>query len=130
MRENGLIYADAPGKALTWMDAVVNGIPVTARRGYAVEVNALWYNAICFSLEMATKENDKKFIKEYEKLPGLIKKSFIEIFWDEKLWRYVFLALAVVFGAAVLLAHVHYSIDVFAILKSRYNTLTKFSQLM
>jgi membrane-associated phospholipid phosphatase len=36
------------------------------------------------------------------------------IFWDEKLWRYVFLALAVIFGAAVLLAHVHYSIDVFA----------------
>ena len=29
MRENGLIYADAPGKALTWMDAVVNGVPVT-----------------------------------------------------------------------------------------------------
>jgi len=23
MRENGLIYADAPGKALTWMDAIV-----------------------------------------------------------------------------------------------------------
>lgn len=36
------------------------------------------------------------------------------IFWDEKLWRYAFLALAVIFGAAVLLAHVHYSIDVFA----------------
>ena len=53
MRENGLIYADAPGKALTWMDAVVNGIPVTPRRGYAVEINALWYNAVCFSLEMA-----------------------------------------------------------------------------
>ncbi len=35
MRENGLIYADAPGKALTWMDAVVNGDPVTQRGGYA-----------------------------------------------------------------------------------------------
>jgi glycogen debranching enzyme len=31
MRENGLIYADAQGKALTWMDAVVNNIPVTPR---------------------------------------------------------------------------------------------------
>ena len=85
MRENGLIYADAPGKALTWMDAVVNGIPVTPRRGYAVEINALWYNAVCFSLEMARIEKDKKFIKEYENLPGLIKESFLEIFWDEKL---------------------------------------------
>jgi Glycogen debranching enzyme len=84
MRENGLIYADAPGKALTWMDAVVKGVPVTPRRGYAVEINALWYNAICFSLEMAKQVNDKKLIKEYEKLPDLIKKSFLDLFWDEK----------------------------------------------
>jgi predicted glycogen debranching enzyme len=85
MRDNGLIYADAPGKALTWMDAVVNEIPVTPRRGYAVEINALWYNAVCFSLEMAKTVKDKKFIKEYEPLAELIKKSFINLFWDEKL---------------------------------------------
>ena len=85
MRENGLIYADAPGKSLTWMDAVVNGVPVTQRRGYDVEINALWYNAVCFSLEMAKNANDRKFIVEYEALPGLIQKSFLEIFWDDKL---------------------------------------------
>ena len=85
MRDNGLIYADAPGKALTWMDAVVNGIPVTPRRGYAVEINALWYNALCFSLNMARAEKDTKFVKEYESLPALIKKSFLDLFWDEKL---------------------------------------------
>jgi predicted glycogen debranching enzyme len=85
MRDNGLIYADAPGRALTWMDAVVNGIPVTQRRGYAVEINALWYNAICFSVEMARSVKDKKFLKEYENLPGLIQKSFLDTFWDEKL---------------------------------------------
>ena len=85
MRDNGLIYADAPGKALTWMDAVVNGLPVTARRGYDVEINALWYNAICFSLEMAKIEKDKKFIREYDYLAEMIKKSFLDLFWDEKL---------------------------------------------
>jgi predicted glycogen debranching enzyme len=84
MRDNGLIYAAAPGKALTWMDAVVNDVPVTQRGGYAVEINALWYNAICFSLDMAKREKDNKFIKEYEKLPELIKKSFLDFFWDEK----------------------------------------------
>ncbi len=36
------------------------------------------------------------------------------IFWDEPIWRYIFLAAAAIFGASVLLAHVHYSIDVFA----------------
>jgi predicted glycogen debranching enzyme len=85
MRDNGLIYAEAEGKALTWMDAVVNGIPVTQRRGYAVEINALWYNAVCFSVEMSRLARDKKFVKEYENLPALIQKSFLETFWDEKL---------------------------------------------
>ncbi len=84
MRENGLIYAGAPGKSLTWMDAVVNGVPVTQRSGYAVEINALWYNAICFSLAMAKEKKDKKFIREYEAFPERIKKSFLEIFWDSK----------------------------------------------
>ena len=84
MRENGLVYADAPGKSLTWMDAVVNGAPVTQRRGYPVEINALWYNAICFTLEMAKLSKDKKFIREFEHLPELIKKSFLETFWDDK----------------------------------------------
>ena len=83
MRDNGLIYADAPGKALTWMDAIVNGVPVTQRAGYAVEINALWYNAVCFALEMAKASKDKKFISEFGYLPELIKKSFLEIFWDE-----------------------------------------------
>jgi predicted glycogen debranching enzyme len=85
MRENGLIYADAPGKSLTWMDAVVNGIPVTQRNGYPVEINALWYNAVCFSLEMARIEKDRNFIREYKDLPELIKKSFLDLFWDDKL---------------------------------------------
>jgi predicted glycogen debranching enzyme len=84
MRENGLIYADVPGKALTWMDAVINGVPVTQRAGYAVEINALWYNAVCFALEMASEAKDRKFVREYEKLPDLIKRSFLEMFWDEQ----------------------------------------------
>ena len=85
MRDNGLIYADTSGVALTWMDAIVNGVPVTQRRGYAVEINALWYNAVWLALELAKKAKERKFIREYEKLPDLIRKSFIELFWIEKL---------------------------------------------
>jgi len=36
------------------------------------------------------------------------------IFWRERIWRYVYLAISIIFGIAVLLAHVHYSIDVLA----------------
>lgn len=83
MHDNGLIYAGADGKALTWMDAVVNGVPVTQRKGYAVEINALWYNAICFTLALAEKAEDKKFIEAWKGVPEKISKSFIETFWDE-----------------------------------------------
>jgi predicted glycogen debranching enzyme len=84
MKENGLIYAGAPGKALTWMDAVVNGVPVTPRNGYQVEINALWFNAVCFALEMASQVKDKKFIKDFNSLPEMIRISFLENFWDNK----------------------------------------------
>jgi len=82
MHENGLVWAGEPGKAITWMDAIVHGKPVTPRTGYAVEVNALWYNAIKFSLELAEIANDKAFIKVWGKWPAIIEKSFKEKFWS------------------------------------------------
>jgi glycogen debranching enzyme len=43
---DGLLLQGAPGYQLTWMDAKVDGWVVTPRRGKAVEINALWYNAL------------------------------------------------------------------------------------
>lgn len=82
MLDNGLIYAGEAGKALTWMDAVVNGKPVTPRDGCPVEISALWYNAIMFSLDLAKRSKDEDFYSEWKDLPELIKKSFISEFWD------------------------------------------------
>ncbi|MBN1261270.1 MAG: glycogen debranching enzyme family protein [Anaerolineae bacterium] len=45
--QDGLLYAGEPGAQLTWMDAKVGDWVVTARVGKPVEVNALWYNALC-----------------------------------------------------------------------------------
>jgi len=83
MRPNGLIYAGIEGKSLTWMDAIVEGVPVTQRLGYDVEVQALWYNAVNFALEIAQKAKDNEFIEEWKDLPEKIKGSFLEMFWDE-----------------------------------------------
>ncbi|MBU2666000.1 amylo-alpha-1,6-glucosidase [Actinoplanes bogorensis] len=44
--EDGLLTQGADGEALTWMDARVDGVPVTPRRGKAVDINALWVNAL------------------------------------------------------------------------------------
>ena len=84
MQDNGLVYAGEEGKALTWMDAVVDGQPVTPRIGMPVEINALWYNNIRFSLELAAGANDTKFVNEWSDLPELIGKSFIEHFWNRE----------------------------------------------
>ncbi len=84
MHDNGLIYAGVKGKALTWMDAIVGGKPVTPRIGYDVEINALWYNAVMFALETAKKARDKKFIEEWQDLPEKIKQSFLDRFCDEQ----------------------------------------------
>jgi predicted glycogen debranching enzyme len=43
---DGLLRQGADGYQLTWMDAKVDGWVVTPRRGKAVEINALWYNAL------------------------------------------------------------------------------------
>jgi predicted glycogen debranching enzyme len=43
---DGLLRAGEPGVQLTWMDARVGDWVVTPRTGKAVEINALWYNAL------------------------------------------------------------------------------------
>ena len=50
---DGLISWSAPQMALTWMDAIVAGQPVTPRQGKPIEVNALWYSALCWATQWA-----------------------------------------------------------------------------
>lgn len=85
VRENGLIYAGDEKHALTWMDAITSEGPVTPRTGYAVEINALWYNAVVFVLQLAEKFGDESFIKAWSFMPEKIRNNFLELFWsDEK----------------------------------------------
>ncbi|MDR1022868.1 MAG: amylo-alpha-1,6-glucosidase [Prevotellaceae bacterium] len=81
VHENGLVWAEEPYKALTWMDAIVDGQPVTPRSGYQVEINALWYNAVCYALELAKEFKDAPFVAAWEDLPELIRKSYEPTFW-------------------------------------------------
>ena len=83
VEENGLVWASKEGYAFTWMDAVVEGVPVTGRDGYQVEINALWYNAVCYTLELAKKYKDSDFLTEWKAMPEKIKESFNELFWYE-----------------------------------------------
>ena len=84
IHNNGLLWQGETGKPLTWMDAVVAGKPVTPRAGYAVEINALWYNAICFVLELSKENRNKIFAKKWEVIKELIEENFYNIFWTEQ----------------------------------------------
>lgn len=84
MLENGLIYAGETGKALTWMDAVVEGVAVTPRIGLPVEINALWYNAVMFSLEVAKLAKDEAFVESWQLIADGIPKAFKDTFWSEE----------------------------------------------
>jgi predicted glycogen debranching enzyme len=84
MDEKGLLHAGESGFAITWMNAVIDGKPVTPRIGYAVELNALWYNAIQFSIRLAELAGDSAFLAKWQPIAGKLKNSFVKNFWDEK----------------------------------------------
>jgi len=89
MLENGLLFAGETGSAVTWMDAVVDGKPVTPRIGLAVEVNALWYNAIRFALELAEGAGEKDFVDQWKPVADSIPAAFVDTFWyTEKNYLY------------------------------------------
>lgn len=81
MMEHGLVYAGEPGNALTWMNARALGQPVTPRIGYAVEVNALWYNALMFAAELATMSGDGALAAQWETQADQTRQAFIRDFW-------------------------------------------------
>lgn len=62
---DGLIHAGAEGAQLTWMDAKLGDWVVTPRHGKPVEINALWYNALCSmaSFRVLLKQDDSEFLK-------------------------------------------------------------------
>ncbi|MCK5693475.1 MAG: glycogen debranching enzyme family protein [Bacteroidales bacterium] len=83
MLDNGLIHGEDGENPLTWMDAIVDGRLVTPRPGLVVEVNALWYNAVCQALQWSEKK-DKTFFKSWSHLPELIRESFVDQFWNQE----------------------------------------------
>ncbi len=84
MHPNGLLWAQADGVALSWMNAYVNGRPVTERAGYQVETNAFWYNAVCFVIEMESSYGSRKsqFVTRWKQTAELIKENFQKLFWN------------------------------------------------
>jgi predicted glycogen debranching enzyme len=77
---DGLLRQGAEGYQLTWMDAKVDGWVVTPRRGKAVEINGLWYNALC--LLAAWLGGDAG--QHYAQHAARARESFNRRFWSEE----------------------------------------------
>ena len=84
LQPNGLLWAQMDNVALTWMNAYIDGRPVTERAGYQVETNAYWYNALCFAIEMEEKHGPKKnaFIDKWAPVRDLCMKNYQPAFWN------------------------------------------------
>jgi glycogen debranching enzyme len=79
---DGLLVAGGPGTNLTWMDARVNGQPVTPRHGKPVEVNALFHNALRLMERWAAEFGDPPRAAEYGALAARTAASFERAFWN------------------------------------------------
>jgi predicted glycogen debranching enzyme len=76
---DGLLVQGAEDVQLTWMDAKVDGWVVTPRRGKAVEINALWFNALRLMERWAADHGDDP--STYRARADLAQRSFNERFW-------------------------------------------------
>ena len=86
MQPNGLLWAQLEGWALSWMNAYIDGRPVTERAGYQVETNAFWYHAITFALDMEKRfgDPDGHFVKEWTRIRDLVKENYQPTFWNPR----------------------------------------------
>lgn len=82
LEADGLITAGDPGTQLTWMDAKVGSWVVTPRHGKAVEINALWYNALLVLAQLTEKFGEDA--QPYRKAAEDAARSFREKFWNEE----------------------------------------------
>jgi predicted glycogen debranching enzyme len=80
---DGLLKQGAEGYQLTWMDAKVDGWVVTPRRGKAVEINALWYNALRLLERWSREEEDAEAARPFGEHATRARESFNKRFWYE-----------------------------------------------
>ncbi len=78
---DGLLRQGAEGYQLTWMDAKVDDWVVTPRRGKAVEINALWYNALRLLARWLREEEGEDHVAALEAMADRVRTSFNDRFW-------------------------------------------------
>jgi predicted glycogen debranching enzyme len=84
IEEDGLLYGGEHGSQLTWMDAKVGDWVVTPRIGKAVEINALWYNALLIMSELTRRERKIKESHSFHQRAEKVKAAFLATFLNNE----------------------------------------------
>jgi predicted glycogen debranching enzyme len=79
---DGLLSAGEEGVQLTWMDAKVGDVVITPRTGKAVEIQALWYNALKIMEDLSLRFGDTDESTRYAEMAERCRKSFNTKFWN------------------------------------------------
>ena len=83
--DNGLLYAGNRDLALTWMNVFAQGKPWTPRTGLAIEVNALWYNALRYAVELLKVADPKSpMLKKWNNLADKVEIAFNDTFVNKE----------------------------------------------
>ncbi|HEY2017159.1 MAG TPA: amylo-alpha-1,6-glucosidase [Bryobacteraceae bacterium] len=82
--EDALLRQGQQGYQLTWMDAKVDDWVVTPRRGKAVEINALWYNALRLMEKWLAEDGQEAHAQEIAATAARVHESFQRRFWFEQ----------------------------------------------
>lgn len=82
--EDQLLSGGEEGVQLTWMDAKVGDWVVTPRKGKAVEINALWYNALSILAAFLKDVGEEAQSEVYRYKARKVSKNFNALFWNEQ----------------------------------------------
>jgi predicted glycogen debranching enzyme len=82
--EDGLLRTGVPNLPVTWMDAQVGDWVITSRRGKAVEINALWYNALRTVADLSLRFGNAARADELNATAEKVKQAFNREFWNDE----------------------------------------------
>lgn len=83
--DSGLLYAGNRDLALTWMNVFAQGRPWTPRTGLAIEVNALWYNALRYAIELLKVAEPKNpLLQKWQSYADKVKTAFADTFINKR----------------------------------------------
>lgn len=82
--DDGLVEVDGKEKAMSWMNASLDGRPVVPRTGKLVEINALWYNALRFGADLVDGNPEKQgSVFRWREAAEKMSQPFVDTFLNE-----------------------------------------------